>query len=376
MKVLVINAGSSSVKYQLVDSTSGERLAGGQVEQVVDYPAALAEVVAGLAGARVDAVGHRVVHGGATFSAPTVIDDDVLDELRALTPLAPLHNPANVVGIEAARRIWPDLVQAAVFDTAFHGTLPPHAFRYAVPEEWYREHGVRRYGFHGTSHAFVAREAARILGRPLDELDLITAHLGNGASMAAISGGRSVDTSMGLSPLDGLVMGTRSGDVDPAVITHVASKTGRTAVDVVGDLNRASGLFGLCGESDMRAVVARSEAGDEAAELALGVFCYRVRKYVGAYLAALGRCDALVFTGGIGEHAPTVRSRICSGLEGLGFRLDRARNQAGEPVISAPGAGAAILVAPTDEERSIAEQTAEVVAMLSGDAPADEVERP
>ena len=361
MNVLVINTGSSSVKFQLVDAGTGDRLAEGIVEEVVDYPAAVGQVVERLADAPVDAVGHRVVHGGEAFSEPAVVDEAMLEELRALSRLAPLHNPANVLGIEAARRAWPDLVHVAVFDTAFHGTLPPRAFRYAVPEDWYREHGVRRYGFHGTSHAFVARRAAQILERPLAELDLITAHLGNGASMAAISAGRSIDTSMGLSPLEGLVMGTRSGDVDPAVVTHVAAESGRPAEEIVADLNRASGLIGLSGESDMRTIVARAAAGEEAAELALDVFCYRVKKYVGAYVAALGRCDALVFTGGIGEHQPPIRSRICAGLDRLGFRLDPAGNEAGESVVSEPGSPVAILVVPTDEERSIAEQTAAVV---------------
>ncbi len=333
MNVLVINTGSSSVKFQLVDAGTGDRLAEGIVEEVVDYPAAVGQVVERLADAPVDAVGHRVVHGGEAFSEPAVVDEAMLEELRALSRLAPLHNPANVLGIEAARRAWPDLVHVAVFDTAFHGT----------------------------SHAFVARRAAQILERPLAELDLITAHLGNGASMAAISAGRSIDTSMGLSPLEGLVMGTRSGDVDPAVVTHVAAESGRPAEEIVADLNRASGLVGLSGESDMRTIVARAAAGEEAAELALDVFCYRVKKYVGAYVAALGRCDALVFTGGIGEHQPPIRSRICAGLDRLGFRLDPAGNEAGESVVSEPGSPVAILVVPTDEERSIAEQTAEVV---------------
>ncbi len=369
MRVLVVNTGSSSVKYQLIEAGSGARLGGGVVEEVVDYSRALDQVVSELAGAPVDAVGHRVVHGGEAFSEPTVIDDAMLAELGDLTPLAPLHNPANIAGIEAARTTWPDLVHVAVFDTAFHGTLPPRAYRYAVPDGWYREHGVRRYGFHGTSHAFVAREAARVLDRPLEELSLITAHLGNGASMAAISGGRSVDTSMGLSPLEGLVMGSRSGDVDATVVTHVASSSNRTAEDVVADLNRSSGLLGLCGDSDMRTVTGRAESGDETAELALEIFCYRIKKYVGAYLAALGRCDALVFTGGIGEHQPPVRAMVCSGLDGLGFVLDAQRNEAGEVVISSADSPVALLVVPTDEERSIAEQTADVVAARSAGSP-------
>ena len=242
------------------------------------------------------------MHGGEEFSAPTMIDDGVLDTLRALVPLAPLHNPANIVGIEVARRVWPDVPHVAVFDTAFHRTLPRHAYRYAVPAEWYERHGVRRYGFHGTSHAYVAAQAAVLLG--LDRFDGIVAHLGNGASITAVRDGESVDTSMGLSPLEGLVMGSRSGDVDPTVVTHVAAATGRPIEDVFDDLNRASGLRGLCGASDMREITARAEAGDDVARLAIEVFAYRITKYVGAYLAVLGgRCDALVFTGGIGEHS-------------------------------------------------------------------------
>ncbi len=362
MKVLVLNAGSSSIKYQLIDTDCGERLVGGIVEEVDDHRAALTDVVAALSGEAIDAVGHRVVHGGERFSEPTLIDESMLADVRSLTPLAPLHNPANLAGIEAARTVWPSIDQVAVFDTAFHGTLPAHAYRYGVPDEWYTDHGVRRYGFHGTSHAHVAREAARLLGRPLDELDLITAHLGNGASTAAVAGGRSVDTSMGLSPLEGLVMGTRSGDVDPTVIAHVADATGRRLDEVLDDLSRRSGLLGLCGDSDMRRIVERADAGDAAADLALNVFCHRVKRYVGAHLATLGRCDALVFTGGIGEHSPVVRSRVCSGMSELGFRLHDARNRDDETVISTDDAPVSILVVPTDEERSIAEQTADLLA--------------
>ena len=318
-------------------------------------------MVAGLAGLTVDAVGHRVVHGGEAFSAPTIIDDDVLDTLRSLVPLAPLHNPANITGIEAARRLWPGVPQVAVFDTAFHRTLPVHAYRYAVPAEWYERHGVRRYGFHGTSHAYVAGRAAEVLGSEV--FDGIVAHLGNGASITAIAGGRSVDTSMGLSPLEGLVMGTRSGDVDPTVVTHVAAATGRPIEDVFDDLNRTSGLRGLCGASDMREITARAASGDVTARLAIDVFAYRIKKYVGAYLAVLGgRCDALVFTGGIGQHSPVVRAAVCDGLEGLGIVLDPERNERGdEVVVSADQSPIAVLVIATDEEREIARETAECV---------------
>jgi acetate kinase len=364
MRVLVLNAGSSSLKYQLVDSDTGERLAGDVVEEVGDPASALREVVAAVErlDVEIEAIGHRVVHGGDVFSEPVRIDDDVVEVIRELVPLAPLHNPANLAGIEAARTTWPSVAQVAVFDTAFHRTLAPAAYRYAVPESWYEQHGVRRYGFHGTSHDFVSARAADVLGRPRGELDLIVAHLGNGASITAVQRGRSVETSMGMSPLEGLVMGTRSGDVDPAIIGHVAAASGRSEADVLGDLNRSSGLLGLCGDSDMRTITARAREGDQVAELALDVFCHRIRKYVGAYVAVLGGCDALVFTAGIGEHSAEVRARVCAGLGVFGIVLDDDRNERSQPVISAADAITAVLVVPTDEEHAIAEQTAQVLA--------------
>jgi acetate kinase len=362
VRVLVLNTGSSSVKYQLVDTATGERVAKGMVEEVTDHGEALTAVGQELAGASVDAVGHRVVHGGERFSAPTLVDDAVVAAVRDLVPLAPLHNPANLLGIEQARRRWPTAPHVAVFDTAFHRTLPAAAFRYAVPDEWYTELGVRRYGFHGTSHQYVARRAAELLGRPPHTVDLVTAHLGNGASITAVAGGRSVQTSMGLSPLEGLVMGTRSGDVDPAVIAHVSRATGRDPLDVIGDLNRASGLRGLSGSSDMREILERCDAGDERARLAFDVFCQRVREYVGAYLAVLGRCDAIVLTGGIGEHSPRVRAAALGGLNGLGIELDPERNDRSDTLVSSDASPTAVLVVPTDEEGEIARQTAEVVS--------------
>jgi acetate kinase len=363
--VLVLNSGSSSVKYQVIDSESGERLAGGIVEEVTDHATALRDVVAAVEELTqpIEAIGHRVVHGGDVFADPTRIDDHLVDVVRRLAALAPLHNPANLLGIEAARTTWPELPQVAVFDTAFHRTLPPAAYRYAIPQGWYEDHGVRRYGFHGTSHDYVSARAAAVLGRPRSELDLIVAHLGNGASMTAVQGGRSVETSMGLSPLEGLVMGTRSGDVDPAVVGFVAEATRRSEAEVLGDLNRSSGLIGLCGDSDMRRIVERVEAGDQDADLALDVFCHRIRKYVGAYVAVLSGCDALVFTAGIGEHSAVVRARVCTGLEVFGIALDEDRNQRSERVISREDASTAVLVIPTDEEHAIAEQTARLVAL-------------
>jgi acetate kinase len=389
--VLVLNSGSSSVKYRLFDGdltvlASGliERIGeetgrathrlgvGGAVREEVedapvpDHAAAFGSLVAALEdaglGGELVAIGHRVVHGGAEFVAPTVVDEAVLERIRAQIPLAPLHNPANLTGIEAATALRPDVTQVAVFDTAFHGTLPPHAYRYAVPDEVHRDHGVRRYGFHGTSHAYVAHRAAEHLGRPLEDLALITLHLGNGASATAIDGGRSVDTSMGLSPLEGLVMGTRSGDIDPAVVFHLLREADMSPDGVETLLNRRSGLAGLCGDNDLREIERRVTEGDAAARLALDVYCYRIRKYIGAYTAALGRLDAVVFTAGVGENSATVRAQVCRGLDVLGIAVDPDRNATanaddGVVAIHADDAPVAVLVAATDEEREIAGQT-------------------
>jgi acetate kinase len=352
-RVFVLNVGSSTVKYALIDVADGRRLAGGLED---DVAAALADRPA------VVAVAHRVVHGGERFRAPVVVDDDVLAALHELAVLAPLHNPVNVAGIEDARRVWPDVPHVAVFDTAFHHTLPPHAFTYAVPREWATRHGVRRYGFHGTSYAYVSRTAARLLGRDLADTRLIVLHLGNGASAAAVAGGRSVDTSMGLTPLEGLVMGTRSGDVDPALVLHLR-RTAGLSVDEIDDLlNTGSGMLALAGDSDMRAVHRRIAAGDADAVLALDVYCYRVRKYVGAYLAVLGGADAVVFTGGVGEHDAVVRAQSLAGLEGLGIAVDPVRNEAGETTISPAGSAIPVLVVPTDEETEMATQAAALVS--------------
>ena len=312
----------------------------------------------------VAAIGHRVVHGGDRFAAPTLIDDAVVAAIRELIPLAPLHNPANLLGIEEARRRFPLATHVAVFDTAFHQTLPPHAFRYAVPNELYELHRVRRYGFHGSSHAYVAREAARHLGKMPEAVNLITLHLGNGASAAAIAGGQSIDTSMGLTPLEGLVMGTRCGDLDPALHFYLLRQTGMAPADLEKLLNGASGLKGLCGVADMREIQNRAAAGDAAAVLALEIFCYRVKKYVGAYSAAIGQVDAVVFTGGIGENSAVVRAKVCAGLENLGIVLDAARNAAAAgraATVSRDGSPVAVLVIPTDEELEIARQAMSVL---------------
>jgi acetate kinase len=398
MHTLVINCGSSSLKYRLFDMADATVLAAGLVERIgegvaslhhrargrdgrqtslerdmaiADHRAALAVVEDLLATASVidlaclGAIGHRVVHGGEAFQAPVQIDADVLAAIRRLVPLAPLHNPANLLGIEICLERFPRVPQVAVFDTAFHQGMPAHAYRYALPSALYTERHVRRYGFHGTSHAYVARQAAALLGRPLAELRLVSLHLGNGASAAAIAGGRSIDTSMGMTPLEGLVMGTRSGDIDPALVFYIARATG-LGYDAIEDLlNRASGLRGLCGSNDMREVLRRRDAGDPEARLALEIYCYRIKKYLGAYWAALGGLDAVIFTAGIGEHAPAVRADICAGLEGLGLHLDAARNEAARGVlmeVSAPTSPVRILVVPTDEELEIARQTAALVA--------------
>jgi acetate kinase len=391
--VLVLNAGSSSLKYSLVDPGPGEARTSGLVEQIGE-PAgvlthhgprgserserpfashrealravldAFAEHGPSLADAGLTAVGHRVVHGGPRFSAPALVDDALVEAVRSLVPLAPLHNPANLEGIETARELFPDLPQVAVFDTAFHHTLPPHAYTYAIPLVLRDVHHVRRYGFHGTSYAFVAGEAARLLGRPLTDLNLVVLHLGNGASAAAIRGGESVETSMGLTPLEGLVMGTRSGDVDPALHSHLHRELGWSVEEIDRVLNQESGLKGLSGYTDFRDVDRWRQFGDDGPRLAFDVVAHRIRKYVGAYYAVLGTVDAVVFTAGIGEHAASLRAASLAGLERLGIAVDPGRN-AEEPegphVVSPDGSEVAVLVVPTNEEWEIARQTMTVV---------------
>ena len=313
-------------------------------------------------------VGHRVVHGGARFTDAVLADDAVTAALRDMVDLAPLHMPANLAGIDAAAQAMPRHAQVAVFDTAFHHTLPPVAYRYAVPEAWYAEHGVRRYGFHGLSHRYVAGESARLLGRAEADVHLVTLHLGNGASACAVAGGASIDTTMGLTPLEGLVMGTRSGDIDPGVLGHVAARTGLNLDGVLDQLNTASGLLGLSGLSnDMRTVVAAADQGRDGARLALDVYCYRAAKAVGALAVALGRLDAVVFTGGVGENSAAVRAGIMSRLGLLGIAEDVAANQAlphgAAGRVSTPGPPLALVV-PTDEELVIADDTARLVAQV------------
>jgi acetate kinase len=363
-RVFVVNCGSSSLKWSVVDDdviASGIIGRIGQPDSVPDHAAALDAVLASeppLDGLVV--VAHRVVHGGERFSAPVLINDAVLAAIRDLSTLAPLHNPVNAEGIEVAQRAFPDLPHVAVFDTAFHASMPARAYTYAVPREW----SVRRYGFHGTSHAYVAREAARLLGR--EAIDCIVLHLGNGASATAVKAGRSIDTSMGLTPLEGLVMGTRSGDVDPALVAHVRRTRNLTDDEIDAILNSRSGLLALAGDNDMREVHRRIRSGDAAAELALDVYCYRIRKYVGAYTAVLGGCDAIVFTAGVGENDAVVRARSLAGLERLGVVVDEAANASGGPVISAASSDVTVLVIPTNEELEMARQATELVAPANG----------
>jgi len=398
MKVVVVNSGSSSIKYEVFEAARCTSVAAGLLERIgtadsrlrhrwIDPSGSPAEIVEtypvadhrqaferilaatdrerGLPDvAELLAFGHRVVHGGERFRAPTMVDASVLQALRALDSLAPLHNPANVMGIEILRDLYPGVPQVAVFDTAFHHTMPPHAFHYALPQEMYRDHHVRRYGFHGTSHQYVVREAAEFLGITLTRFNAISLHLGNGASAAAIEGGKSIDTSMGFTPLEGLVMGTRCGDLDPALPFYLLRSTGQAAEEIERQLNQDSGLRGICGAGDMREVERRAAQGDAPAQLALEMFCYRIKKYIGAYLAVLGRADAILFTAGIGEHSALVRGRVCAGLTAFGIRLDERKNAGVGRVISeiqhADGA-VKILVVPTDEEREIARQTLQAV---------------
>ena len=355
MSVLTVNCGSSSLKWSVIDPP--ETLASGTVQQVTDHAAALTQVLTSAPLDELSVVAHRVVHGGERYSAPVRINEAVLASIRDLSVLAPLHNPVNVDGIEVAMRALPDLPHVAVFDTAFHATLPPRAFTYAVPRAW----GVRRYGFHGTSHAYVSREAARLLGKAPEDVDVIVLHLGNGASASAVQKGHSIDTSMGLTPLEGLVMGTRSGDVDPALILHLRRTRDLSTDEIDAVLNSRSGLLALAGDNDMRAVHRRIAEGDVAAELALDVYCYRIKKYVGAYLAALGGADAIAFTAGVGENDPVVRAQSLAGLERLGIEIDEARNRAGGPRISTDGSAVSVLVVPTDEELEMAVQAVAVV---------------
>ena len=400
MKILVLNSGSSSIKYQLFNMPDGSVLAAGSLEQIGEPGSHLShslrtgqggmsktvrtlpiadhrqgfQLIASVlreTGALADTgelrgIGHRVVHGGEKFKDPARVTSEVLAAIRALIPLAPLHNPANLLGMEVAMESAPSVPQVAVFDTAFHQSIPPHAYRYAIPKKLYESHQVRRYGFHGTSHRYVAKKAAEFLKKPLDTLNLISLHLGNGASAAAIRQGRCIDTSMGLTPLEGLIMGTRCGDLDPAIIFYLMRETGLASGEIESILNKDSGLKGICGVNDMRTVGELAERGDPEAQLAISMYCYRIKKYIGAYHAVLGGLDGLIFTGGIGEHADFIRAGCCEGLAHLGLELDAEKNREavkGCSVIESEASRVKILVIPTNEELEIAEQT---VACLEG----------
>jgi acetate kinase len=393
-KILVVNSGSSSLKYSIFEAESAVSAAHGVVERIGTtgtrlvqrgprgerrcelpqgghreaFDAMVRELSAPDTGvlrdvAEIRAVGHRVVHGGERFAQAVVVDDDVLRAIEALGPLAPLHNPVNAAGIREARRVFSAVPHVAVFDTAFHQTLPPHAYLYGLPYEFYEQKGVRRYGFHGTSHAYVSLAAAQHLGRHYDALSIVSCHLGNGASLCAVDHGRSIDTSMGMTPGEGLIMGTRCGDIDPGVLLHLERTEGMDAAQLDEVLNERSGLLGLSGiSSDMREIEAAAEAGNRRALLALQAFSYRVRKYIGAYVAALGGLDVLIFTGGIGQGSAAVRSLATQGLDCMGIALDVRRNLEARGFdeiceISTDDSPATVLVVPTDEEQRIAHET-------------------
>lgn len=392
--ILVVNSGSSSIKYQLIEMDGEQVLAKGLIERIgtdqgvinhtvngetESYDVSAPDHIAGfqafiaacstfgpnLDEANILAVGHRLVQGGSRFVAPTIIDDDVIQTVEELSPLAPLHNPPNLKGVEGAKVAFPDIPHVGVFDTAFHQTMAPEAYTYAIDRELAEEYSIRRYGFHGTSHKYVSELAAEYLGKPLDEVNTIVLHIGNGVSACAVQGGKSVETSMGLTPLEGMVMGTRSGDIDPGIILHLARQAKMTPDEIDQLFNRRSGLLGMTGSGDMRDVMAAADKGDEQANLALDVYCHRLRSYVGAYYAQMGRVDSIVFTAGVGENVPEVRARTLANLEELGIELDRERNAAKERglrCISTNESRVAVLVIPTNEEVEIARQTLEAVS--------------
>lgn len=398
MKVLVINAGSSSLKYQFFESMTGEVLAKGSAERIglddssiihtrngeekistdmdlPDHKEAMEQVLAMLTSSKygvihsmmeIDAVGHRVVHGGEKFSGSALITPSVKAAIRVCIPLAPLHNPPNLTGIEACEAAMPGVPQVAVFDTAFHQTMRPMAYMYALPYELYDEYRIRRYGFHGTSHRYVAERAAEMLARPLEELKIVTCHLGNGSSITAVQYGKSIDTSMGLTPLAGICMGTRCGDIDPAIVTFLMEKEGLDMKGINNMLNKKSGVLGVSGvSSDFRDLEDAADHGNDRARLAMDIFCYQCRKYIGAYAAAMGGIDAVVFTAGIGENNSNVRRDCVAELEYMGIRIDEARNDGLRGVqidLSAPGSTAKVLMIPTNEELAIARETERIVS--------------
>jgi len=398
MIVLTLNCGSSTVKYKLIDTTTQKNLAVGKADRVgmmgaiidverpggekivretelLDHAMAISAIIRLLVEPElgilksldeIQAIGHRVVHGGETFTGSVRITDAVVQTLKDNIQLAPLHNPPNIVGIEAAMAILPNVPMVGVFDTAFHTTMPEHAYIYPIPYALYKKYAIRRYGFHGTSHFYVARRACEILKTKASDTNLITLHLGNGASATAVQGGKSVDTTMGFTPLEGLVMGTRCGDIDPAIIIHIMDQEKISVREANNLLNKFSGLIGISGQSsDMRDLEDLYQKGDKQARLAIDIYAYRIKKYIGAYAAALGQLDCIVFTAGIGENSPLIREKSIEGLDRLGIKLDKKRNdglRAKEAVISTDDSPVKVLVVPTNEELVIAMDTAEIVS--------------
>lgn len=400
MKILVLNCGSSSVKYKLIDTDTDVTMAEGGVEKIgledgflkfkkpdgskeikqlglIDHKAAVMAILENLTDPNVgciksfeeiDAVGHRVVHGGEKFASSVLITDEVIQQVKDCYDLAPLHNPANITGIEAITALLPDVPQVGVFDTAFHQTMPARSFMYAIPYEYYKNDGVRRYGFHGTSHRYVSQRAAEILGEPIEKLKMVTCHIGNGGSITAVDGGKSIDTSMGLTPTEGLMMGTRTGDIDPGAITYLMTKHAMSAADVQTLINKKSGVAGISGISnDMREIEAAVNAGDPRAKLALDMYELRILKYVGAYAAEMGGLDVIVFTGGVGENQTGVRENVCEPLKFMGVEIDKELNavtRGTETIISTPSSRVKVLIVPTDEELTIARDTQDIVSKL------------
>ncbi|MCR5674444.1 MAG: acetate kinase [Lachnospiraceae bacterium] len=398
MKILVINCGSSSLKFQLIDSVTEEALGKGLCERIgidgsvinftpagkdkivkeipmPDHNKAIELVIEALtdpatgvvkALSEIDAVGHRIVHGGESFTKSVRIDDEVIRAIEEVSDLAPLHNPANLIGVRACQKAMPGVPMVAVFDTAFHQTMPEEAYLYGLPYSFYEKYKVRRYGFHGTSHAYVSKRAAEIIGKPYESLKTIVCHLGNGASISAVKNGKCIDTSMGLTPLEGLIMGTRSGDIDPAVIEYLNGRDGRDLKDIMNALNKQSGVFGLSGNlsSDFRDLEAGYNKGDAGATRAIMGFAYRVTKYIGSYAAAMDGVDCICFTAGVGENSPLVRSLVLKRLGFLGIRLDEAANDVHgkERTISTPDSAVRVMVVPTNEELAIARDTAALCA--------------
>ncbi len=397
MKVLVLNCGSSSIKYQFIDTATQTALVRGIVDrigmsgavlkqerydgekvsiagEILDHTIGIEYVLAVMLSknhgviedkSEIDAVGHRVVHGGETYSGSVLITDEVIQSLQDNIELAPLHNPHNIRGIQAVLKNLPGTPQCGVFDTAFHVKMPPKAYLYGIPFELYKRYKIRRYGFHGTSHLFVSDRAAEILGKDKSELKIVTAHLGNGCSMAAVDKGQSVDTTMGFTPLEGLIMGTRCGDMDPSLILYVMGKEGLSLSEAGAMMNKHSGLIGISGESsDMREIISAMKEGHKRAQYAFDIFCYRIKKYVGAYAAAMGGLDALVFTGGIGENSADIRAAVCKDLEFIGIKLNEIENENKSELISSADSKVSVLRIPTNEELVIALDTSRIVSEM------------